>query len=134
MVVRSELVGLSRRVQFDVSAQNTGERTRFQKVDNPQRAFAVRGGIFNQQSARHQEISGKKNPGSAVVKSHVGLVVSGRRNYVHSSATQIQMGNLAGPISETEKRSNSLQIYGHDLDRDPGLRAVRVVGAQAAGA
>src|SRR6266480_3447500 len=94
-----------------------GERPRLQKLDHPQGAFVVGCGIFNQQSARHQEISRKNNPGSAVVKRYVGLVVSGRGNYVHSSAAQIQMGNPVGPISETEERSNSLQIYGHDLDR-----------------
>jgi len=110
--MRSESVGVSCSVQLDVSAQDMGERTRFQKVDNPQGAFVVRGGIFNQQSAGHQKISRKKNPGSAVVKCHVGLVVSGRRNYVHSSVTQIQMGNPVRPVSETEERSNSLQIYG----------------------
>src|SRR6266700_2662092 len=128
MVMRSESVGLSHSVQLDVPAQDVGERTRFQKVDNPQGAFVVRGGIFDQQSARHQEISGKKNPGSAVVKCHVGRVVSGRRNYVHNSATQIQMSNPVGPVSESEERSNSLQIYGHDLDRWK-RRELRIAGA-----
>src|SRR6266480_8047481 len=99
MVVRSESVGLSCRVQFDVSAQDMGERTHLQKLDNSQGALPVSCGIFNQQSARHQEISGKKNPGSAVVKCHVCRVVSGRRNYVHSSAAQIHMCNPVGPIS-----------------------------------
>src|SRR6266404_5654038 len=128
MVVRSESVGLSRCVQLDVSAQYMGEWTRPQKIDNSQGALAVSGGIFNQQSARHQEISGKKNPGSVVVKCYVGLVVSGRRNYVHSSATQIQVGNPVRPVSETEERSNSLQIYGHDLDRWK-RRELRIAGA-----
>src|SRR4030095_2864188 len=117
MVVRSESVGVSCRVQFDVSAQDVGKRTRLQKVDNPQRAFAVSCGVVNQQSGRHQKISRKKNSGSVVVKCHVGWVVSGRRNYVYSSATQIQVSNSVRPVSETVKRSNSLQIYGHDLDR-----------------
>jgi len=44
------------------------------------------------------------------------LVVSGRRNYVHSSATQIHMRNPVGPVREAEERSNFVQIYGHDLD------------------
>ena len=105
-----------------------GERTRFQKVDNPQGAFVVRGGIFNQQSAGHQEISRKKNPGSPVVKCHVGPFVSGRRNYVHSSAAQIQMGNSVGPASETVKRSNSVEIYGHNLNRRE-RRELRIAGA-----
>src|SRR6266496_3543258 len=128
MVVRSESVGVSRRVQLDVTAQDVGERTRLQKVDYPQGAFAVRCGIFNQQSARQQEISGKKNPRSVVGKYHVGRVVSGRRNYVHSSVNQIQMGNPVGPVSETEERSNSLQIYGDDLDRWK-RRELRIAGA-----
>src|SRR6266550_4824542 len=128
MVMRSESVGVSCRVQFDVPAQDVGERTRLQKVDNPQSALMVRGGIFNQQSAGHQKISRKKNPGSAVVKCHVGLAVSGRRDYVYSSVTQIQMGNPVGPVSETEERSNSLQIYGHDLDRWK-RRKLRIAGA-----
>ena len=89
MVVRSESVGLSGRVQFDVAAQDIGERPRLQKLDNPQGAFVVSRGIFNQQPARQQEISGKKNRRSAVVKYHVRRVVSGRRNYVHGSAAQI---------------------------------------------
>ena len=117
MVVRSESVGVSCRVQLDVPAQDMGKRPRLQKVDNPQSAFVVSCRIFNQQSARHQEISGKKNPGSAVIKRHVGLVVSRRGNYVDSAAAQVQMGNPVGPVSETEERSNSLQIYGHDLHR-----------------
>jgi len=106
-----------------------GEQTRLQKVDNSQGAFMVsRGPVFNQQSAGHQKISRKKNPGSAVVKCHVRLVVSGRRNYVHSSAAQIHMGNPVGPVSETEERSNSLQFYGHDLDRWK-RRELRIAGA-----
>ena len=88
----------------------------------------VRRGIFNQQSAGHQKISRKKNPGSVVVECHVRRVVSRRRNYVYSSVTQIQMGNLVGPVSETEERSNSLQIYGHDLDRWK-RRKLRIAGA-----
>src|SRR5258708_3179112 len=113
MVVRSESVGVSCGVQLDVPTQDMGKRTRLQKIDNAQGTFAVRCGVLNQQSARHQKIPRKKNPGSVVVKCHVGRVVSGRRNYVHSSATQIEMGNSVGPVSETVKRSNSLQIYGH---------------------
>ena len=128
MIVRSESVSLPRGVQFDVTAQDVGERTRLQKLDNSQGAFAVSCGIFNQQSARHQKISRKKNPRSAVVKCHVGRVVSRSRNYVHSSATQIHMGNSIWPISETEERSNSLQIYGHDLDRWK-RRELRIAGA-----
>jgi hypothetical protein len=38
------------------------------------------------------------------------------------------MGNSVGPISETEERSNSLQIYGHDLDRSKG-RELRIACA-----
>src|SRR5260370_8443425 len=117
MVLRSKSVGLSRCVQLDVPTQDMDKRTRLQKVNNPQGTFTVRCGIFNQQSTREQKISRKKNPGSVVVKCHVGRVVSGRRNYVHSSATQIEMGNSVGPVSETVKRSNSLQIYRHDLNR-----------------
>ena len=59
MVARSESVGLSGRVQFDVAAQDLGERPRLQKLDNPQGAFVVSRGIFNQQPGRHKEISGK---------------------------------------------------------------------------
>ncbi len=117
MIVRSESVGMACRVQFDVPPEDMRERTRFEKVDNPQGAFVVSRGIFDQQSARQQKISGKKNRGSAIVKCHVRRMVSGRRNYVHSSAAQIQMGNPGGPVSETEERSNSIQICGHDLDR-----------------
>jgi hypothetical protein len=62
------------------------------------------------------------------IKRHVGRVVSGRRNYVYSSATQIQMSNPVRPISETEKRSNSLQIYGHDLHQWK-RRELRIAGA-----
>src|SRR6266542_4213 len=91
MVMRSKSVGASCGVQLDVPTQDMGKRTRLQKVDNPQRTFTVCCGVFNQQSARHQKIPRKKNPGSAVVKCHVGWVVSGRRN--------------------------SVQIYGHDLNR-----------------
>src|SRR5215470_6509941 len=94
-----------------------GKRTRLQKVDNSQGTFAIRSGVFDEQSARQQKISRKKNPGSAVVKCHVSRVVTRRGNYVDSSATQIQMGNFVRPISETEKRFNTLQIDGHDLDR-----------------
>src|SRR5467141_2432922 len=117
MVVRSEPVGVSCRVQLDVPTQDVAEWTRLQKVYNPHRAFALRRSVVNQQSARHQEISRKKNSGSVVVKSHVGRVVSRRRNYINSSATQSQMSNSVGPISETVKRSNSVEIYGHDLNR-----------------
>ena len=108
---------MSCRVQFDVPAEDMGERTCLQKVDHPQGTFTVRCGIFNQQSTREQKIPRKKNPCSVIVKCHVGRVVSGRRNYVHNSATQVQMGNSVGPVSETEERSNSLQIYGYGLDR-----------------
>src|SRR6266576_2994061 len=108
--------------------QDVAEWARLQKVDNPQRAFAVRCAVVNQQSARHQKISRKKNPGSVVVKSQVGLVVPGRRNYVDNAATQIQMSNSVGPVSETVKRSNSVEVYGHDLDR--GKRCeLRIAGA-----
>src|SRR5207302_3814993 len=60
MVVRSKSVSLSRRVQFDVPAHDMGEWTRLQKVDNPECAFTISGGVFNQQPAWKQEISGKK--------------------------------------------------------------------------
>ena len=70
MVVKSESVRLPRPVQLDMSAQDMRKRTRLQKVDNPQRTVVVSCGIVNQQPARHQEISGKKNAGSAVVKCH----------------------------------------------------------------
>ena len=69
MVVRSESICVFCCVQVDVAAQGMGKRTRLQKVDNSQIAFAVRGAIFNQQSARPQKISRKENPGSVVVKS-----------------------------------------------------------------
>src|SRR5207248_1392648 len=68
-------------------------------------------------SARHQKISRKKNPGSVVVKSQVGLVVPRRRNYVNSAATQIQMSNSVGTISETVKCSDPFQIYRQNLNR-----------------
>src|ERR1700747_841109 len=105
-----------------------GKRTCLQKVDNPQGTFPIRCGVLNQQSARQQEISRKKNPGSVVVKRYVGRVVSGRRNYVHSAAAKVQMRNPVGPVSETEERSNTLQIYGHDLDRWK-RRELRIAGA-----
>jgi hypothetical protein len=104
------------------------KRTGLQKVDNPKGAFPVSSGVVNEQSGRHQKIAGKKNPGSLVVKRHVSLIVSGRRNYVHSSATQIQVGNSVGPVSETEERSNSIEIYGHDLNRSQ-RRELRIAGA-----
>jgi hypothetical protein len=69
MVVRSESICVFCCVQVDVPARNMGKRTRVQKVDNSQVAFAARGAIFNQQSARHQKTSRKENPGSVVVKS-----------------------------------------------------------------
>src|SRR4029453_14753276 len=94
-----------------------GKRTRLEKLDHPPGAFVVSGGISNQQSTRQGEISGKKNPRSVVVECQVRPVVSRRRNYVHSSGAQIQVGNPVGPVSETEKRLNSLQIDRHDLDR-----------------
>src|SRR6476659_9636117 len=128
MIVRSESVSMACRVQFDVPAEDMGERTCLQKVDNPQGTFTVRCGIFNQQSTREQKIPRKKNPCSVVVKCHVGRVVSGRRNYVDSSITQVQMGNSVGPVSETEERSNPLQIYGHGLDRWK-RRKLRIAGA-----
>ena len=114
--------------QFDVAAEDMGERTRLEKIDNPQDAFVVSRGIFNQQPARQKEISGKKNPRSIVVKRDVRRVVSRRRNYIHSSASQIDMCNPIGPVSEAEECSNSLQIYGHDLDRWKG-RELRITGA-----
>src|SRR5438132_11396707 len=128
MVMRSESVGLPCRVQLDVSAQDMGERTCLQKVGNSQGALVVSGDVFNQQPARQQEISGKKNSCSVVVKCHVRRVMSRRRNYVHSSAAQLQMGNPVGPISETEEPSNSVQICGHDLDRWK-RREQRIAGA-----
>src|SRR6476659_3999978 len=128
MIVRSESVGLAGRVQFDVAAQDMGERPRLQKLANPQGAFAVSCSIFNQQSARQKEISGKKNPRSVVVERHVRRVVSRRRNYIHSPAAQIDMRNPLGPVSEVEECSNSLQIYRHDLDRRKGGE-LRIAGA-----
>src|SRR5678815_2107470 len=104
MEVRSECVGPSRRVQFDVAAQDMRKRTRLQKLGNPQGAFVVSRGIFNQQSARQEEIPGKKNPCSAVVEYQVRRVVPRGRNYVDSSATQIQMGNSVGQLV---KRKNA---------------------------
>ncbi len=62
MIVRSESVSSSGRVQFDVAAQDMAERPRLQKLANPQGAFAVSRGIFNQQSARQKEISRKRIP------------------------------------------------------------------------
>jgi hypothetical protein len=59
MVVRSESIRVFCCVQVDVAAQDMGKRTRLQKVDNSQVAFAARGAIFNQQSAWHQKISRK---------------------------------------------------------------------------
>ena len=47
MVVRSESVGTSFRIQLDMAAKDMGERTRLQKVDNPHSAFAVSSSIFN---------------------------------------------------------------------------------------
>src|SRR6478672_5704365 len=128
MIVRSESVGLSGRVQFDVAAQDMGERPRLQKVANPQGAFLVRRGIFNQQSARQKEISGKKDPRSVIVERDVSRVVSRRRNYIHSSAAQIDVRNPIRPVSEAEECSNSLQVYGHDLDRWKG-RELRIACA-----
>ena len=115
--MRSKSVGVSCGVQLDVPTQDMSKRTPLQKVDNSHCTFVMRCGVFNQQSPRQQKIARKKNPGPAVVKCHVGRVVSRRRNDVDGSVTQIQMGNFVGPISETVKRFNSLQIYGHDLDR-----------------
>src|SRR4029077_11016262 len=128
MVMRSKPIGASCGVQLDVPTQNMGKRTRLQKVDNPQGAFVIRRGVCNQQPARHQKISRKKNPGSVVVKRQVCRVVSRRRNYVDSSATQIQMGNFVGPIRETVKRFNSLQVYGYNQDRLK-RRELRIAGA-----
>src|ERR1044072_981678 len=108
--------------------QNVAEWAGLQKIDNPLRAFAVRCSVVNQQSARHQKISRKKNPGSVVVKSQVGLVVPGRRNYVNSAATQIQVSNSIGPVSETVKRLNPFQIYRHDLNRRKRCE-LRIAGA-----
>src|SRR6476661_5681568 len=89
-----------------------GKRTRLQKVDNSHSALVVSSGIFDQQSARHQKISRKENAGSVVVKRQVGVVMSRRGNYVHRSATQIEMGNPVGPVTKTEESSNAIQIYG----------------------
>src|SRR5262249_24907454 len=111
MVVRSKPVGASCSVQLDVPTQDMGKRTRLQKVDNAIGAFVIGRSVSNQQPARHQKISGKKSPCSVVVKRQVRRVVSRRRNYVDSSATQIQMGNFVGPIHETKKRFNPFQIY-----------------------
>src|SRR5450432_1028789 len=128
MVVRSRSVGLPGRVQFDVAAQDVGERTYLQKLHNPQGAFVVSRGIVNQQSPGQQEISGKKNPRSIVVECHVCRVVSRRRNYIHNSAAQVHMCNPVRPVTEAEERSHSLQIYWHDLDRWK-RRELRIAGA-----
>jgi hypothetical protein len=103
MVVRSESVGLSGPVQFDMTAQDIGERPRLQKLDDTQGAFVISRGIFNQQPARQKEISREKNPRSVVVECHVRRVVSGRRNCIHSSSAQIDRCNPIGPVSEAEE-------------------------------
>src|SRR5262249_56346776 len=113
MVVRSETIGPSCSVQFDMAAKDMGKRTRLQKIDNSQGAFAVSCGVFNQQSTRQQKISRKKNGGSVVVKCHVRLVVPRRGNYVHRSAASIDLRDSIRPLIETEERSNTLQIQQH---------------------
>jgi hypothetical protein len=45
-----------------MAAQDMGKRTRLQKLENPPGAFAVSPRIFNQQSTRQEEISGKRIP------------------------------------------------------------------------
>src|SRR4029077_9407798 len=100
-----------------MAAKNMGKRPRLQKVNNPQCAFVISRTILNYQSARQQKISRKKNAGSAIIKRDVGFVVSGRRNYVDNSVSQIHIGNSVRPVGETEERLNSFQIYGYDLNR-----------------
>src|SRR5215470_15929351 len=106
MIVRSEWVNASSCIQLNVAAKDISERMCLHKVDHSPGAFAVGGQIVNQQSTWHQEIAGKKNAGSVVVKCHVRLVVTGRWNHVHYSVAQIDMGNFVRPILEPEKRSN----------------------------
>ena len=62
MVVRSESVGTSFRIQLDMAAKDIGERTRLQKVDNPHSAFAVSSGIFNQQAPGSRKSPEKRMP------------------------------------------------------------------------
>src|SRR5262249_61276428 len=101
MVVRSETIGPSCSVQFDMAAKDMGKRTRLQKIDNSQGAFAVSCGVFNQQSTRQQKISRKKNGGLAVVKCHIRFFVPRRGNYVHRSCAQIHFGDAIWPLIET---------------------------------
>ena len=104
-------------IELNVPAEDVRERVLLNEINNADRAGVVRCGIFHRQARRHQKIPRKKNARSTIVKCHVRRVVSRRRDHIDGAVAELYLGDPIRPVGKAEKRSNRLQVRGHNLNR-----------------
>ena len=117
MIVRTRAVSLPGGIELNVPAEDVRERACLNEINNAYRAGVVRCRIFHRQARRHQKIPGKKNARSMIVKCHVSRVVSRRRDHIDGAVAKLYLGDSVRPVGEAKKRSNRLQVRGHNLNR-----------------
>ncbi len=117
MKVRTHPVGVPSGIQLNVAAEDVRERARLNEINNAYRAGVVRCRIFHRQAPRHQKIPGKKNARSTIVKCHMRRVVSRRRDHIDGAVAKLYLGDSVRPVGEAKKRTNRLQVRGHNLNR-----------------
>src|SRR5437763_9903878 len=104
---RTLRVSVSRHVSFDVTAEDVCERACRQKADYTSGAFLVSAGVFKSKAAGHDEVAGKKECGSFIVKDDERSLVLGRGDDMDDPCAKVQMRRAFIPISKLTENTQT---------------------------
>src|SRR5580700_6426124 len=115
------ILGLPRKrfpagIQFDMSAQDEGDRAIPDKGGDPFRAGEIGAGVVDKKAGRHQKVARKEQSRIPVVKRDLSLVVAGRRDRVDGPLAEIDLRETVRPMREVVIAPNAVNIKSNYLD------------------
>jgi len=113
---RTLRVSVSRHVPFDVTAEDVCERACRQKADYTSGAFLVSAGVFKSKAAGHEEVAGKKECGSFIVKDDVRSFVSGRGDDMDDPVANVQMRRAFRPMIKMKESTHPIEVRSDNLN------------------
>src|SRR4029077_14169424 len=116
MIGRTLSVGVAGGVPFDVTAEDVCERARRQKANYTSGAFLISAGVFKSKTAGHEEVAGKKERGSFIVKNDVRSFVPGRGDDVDDAVAKVQTRRPFRPMIATKEGPHRVQVRSNNLN------------------
>ncbi len=116
MISRTLRVRVAGYVPFDVTAEDVRERACPQKANYTSGAFLISADVFKSKAAGHEQVAGKKERCSFIVKNDVRSFVPGRWDDIDDALAKVQTRRAFRPMIEMKEGAHRIQVRSNNLN------------------